>query len=47
MTTERQRAFAEFKRIIKWIVVIAILMVAGALVYTLADARRARRRAAP
>lgn len=33
MTTDRQRAFAEFKRIIKWIVVIAILMVAGALYY--------------
>ncbi len=33
MTTERQRAIAEFKRIIKWIVLIAILMVAGALYY--------------
>jgi uncharacterized membrane protein YbjE (DUF340 family) len=33
MTLERQRAIAEFRRILKWIVLIAILMVAGALIY--------------
>ncbi len=33
MATDRQRAIAEFKRIIKWIVIIAVLMVAGALYY--------------
>jgi SNF family Na+-dependent transporter len=33
MASERQRAVAEFKRIIKWIAVIAVLMVAGALTY--------------
>ena len=33
MTTERQQALAEFKRIIKWIALIAVLMVAGALFY--------------
>ena len=33
MTTERQQALAEFKRIIKWIAFIAVLMVAGALFY--------------
>jgi hypothetical protein len=33
MTSERDRAIAEFKRIIKWIVVIAVLMVTGALLY--------------
>jgi len=32
-TTDRQQAVAEFKRIIKWIAVIAVLMVAGALAY--------------
>ena len=31
--SERQRAIAEFRRIMKWIVAIAILMVAGALLY--------------
>ena len=30
---DRQQAVAEFKRIMKWIVVIAVLMVAGALTY--------------
>jgi hypothetical protein len=33
MTSERQQAVAEFKRIMKWIAVIAALMVAGALTY--------------
>ena len=33
MATDRQSAIAEFKRIIKWIVLIAVLMVAGALTY--------------
>jgi len=33
MLSERQQAIADFKRIIKWIVLIAVLMVAGALVY--------------
>lgn len=33
MPTERQSALAEFKRIMKWIAVIAVLMVAGALTY--------------
>lgn len=33
MASERQQAVAEFKRIIKWIAVIAVLMVAGALTY--------------
>ena len=33
MPTGRQAALAEFKRIMKWIAVIAVLMVAGALVY--------------
>ena len=33
MTSERQQAVAEFKRIMKWIAVIAVLMVAGALTY--------------
>lgn len=33
MTSERQQAAAEFKRIIKWIVAIAVLMVAVALIY--------------
>jgi peptidoglycan/LPS O-acetylase OafA/YrhL len=33
MPTERQAALAEFKRIMKWIAVIAVLMVAGALTY--------------
>lgn len=33
MASERQRAVAEFKRIIRWIAVIAVLMVAGALTY--------------
>lgn len=33
MATEPQSAIAEFKRIIKWIVIIAVLMVAGALLY--------------
>lgn len=33
MASERQSAIAEFKRIIKWIVLIAVLMVAGALLY--------------
>jgi hypothetical protein len=33
MPSERQQALAEFKRIIKWIAVIAVLMVVGALTY--------------
>ena len=33
MATSRQEALAEFKRIIKWILIIAVLMVAGALIY--------------
>jgi uncharacterized membrane protein YbhN (UPF0104 family) len=33
MTSDRQQALAEFKRIMKWIAGIAVLMVAGALVY--------------
>ncbi|HWI89177.1 MAG TPA: hypothetical protein VNS11_08075 [Sphingomicrobium sp.] len=33
MATERQAALAEFKRIMRWIAVIAVLMVAGALAY--------------
>jgi hypothetical protein len=33
MSPERQRAIAEFKRIIAWILVIALVMVVGALVY--------------
>ena len=33
MPTERQAALAEFKRIMKWIAIIAVLMVAGALTY--------------
>lgn len=33
MPTERQAALAEFKRIMKWIALIAVLMVAGALIY--------------
>ena len=33
MATERQQAMAEFKRILKWIAFIAVLMVAVALTY--------------
>jgi peptidoglycan/LPS O-acetylase OafA/YrhL len=33
MTPERQRAVAEFRRIIAWILLIALLMVGGALIY--------------
>jgi hypothetical protein len=33
MTGERQRALAEFRRIIKWILLAAVLMVIGALIY--------------
>ena len=33
MAPDRQRALAEFRRIMKWIVLIAVLMVAGALSY--------------
>ena len=33
MPSNRQQAVAEFKRIMKWIAVIAVLMVAGALTY--------------
>jgi ABC-type Co2+ transport system permease subunit len=33
MTGERERAFAEFRRIIKWILLAAVLMVIGALIY--------------
>ena len=33
MPTERQKAVTEFKRIMKWIAVIAVLMVVAALTY--------------
>lgn len=33
MASERQQALDEFKRIIKWILIIAVVMVAGALAY--------------
>ena len=33
MSSERQQAIAEFRRIVKWIVLIAIVMVAVALFY--------------
>jgi hypothetical protein len=33
MSTERQQAVAEFKRIMAWIAVIAVLMVGAALIY--------------
>jgi membrane protein CcdC involved in cytochrome C biogenesis len=33
MASERQQAMAEFKRILKWIALVAVLMVAGALTY--------------
>ena len=33
MASDRQQALAEFKRIMKWIAAIAVLMVAGALTY--------------
>jgi peptidoglycan/LPS O-acetylase OafA/YrhL len=33
MPSDRQQAVAEFKRILKWIAIIAVLMVAGALTY--------------
>jgi phosphoglycerol transferase MdoB-like AlkP superfamily enzyme len=33
MVSERQQAVAEFKRIMKWIALIAVLMVIGALTY--------------
>jgi hypothetical protein len=33
MISERQKAVAEFKRIMIWIALIAVLMVAGALTY--------------
>jgi len=33
MGSERQQAIAEFRRIMKWIAAIAVLMVAGALTY--------------
>ena len=33
MASNRQLAIAEFKRILKWIAIIAVLMVAGALTY--------------
>ena len=33
MASSRQQALAEFKRIIRWIAVIAVLMVAAALTY--------------
>jgi hypothetical protein len=33
MASDRQQAVAEFKRIMRWIVAIAILMVAGSLTY--------------
>ena len=33
MVTDREQAAADFKRMIKWIALIAVLMVAGALAY--------------
>lgn len=33
MNSRRQQAIEEFKRILKWIVIIAVLMVVGALIY--------------
>jgi predicted permease len=33
MTSGRPEALAEFRRMLKWIVLVAILMVAGALIY--------------
>ncbi len=33
MTTQKQQALAEFRRIMKWILLAAVLMVAGALAY--------------
>jgi uncharacterized membrane protein len=33
MASDRQQAIAEFKRIMRWIAAIAVLMVAGALTY--------------
>ena len=33
MSSERQQAVAEFKRIMAWIALVAVLMVAGALLY--------------
>lgn len=33
MNSRRQQAVEEFKRILKWIVIIAVLMVVGALIY--------------
>ncbi len=33
MTSDREKAIAEFKRIMKWIAAIAVVMVAGALTY--------------
>ena len=33
MTMQKQRALAEFRRIMKWILVAAVLMVGGALAY--------------
>ena len=33
MASDRQRAIAEFRRILKWILLIAVLMVAAALAY--------------
>jgi uncharacterized oligopeptide transporter (OPT) family protein len=33
MASERQQAIAEFRRIIKWIVLVAVVMVAVALLY--------------
>jgi hypothetical protein len=33
MATERQQALAEFKRILKWIAAVAVLMVVAALTY--------------
>ena len=33
MISDRQQAAAEFRRMIKWIILIALIMVAGALTY--------------
>ena len=35
MISKQQQAVADFKRIMKWIALIAVLMVAGALTYLL------------
>lgn len=33
MPSQREQALAEFRRIVKWIILVAVVMVAGALLY--------------